>query len=263
MNNSKLVLFDMDGTFLDDNKQAPAAFFEIFKKLKEKGIKTGAASGRPYKNVIQYFPDIYKDMVFVCENGGYVVYEDEVIYTANMIKDVCDKAVKKVREIDDCEILLCSENAAYYEADREDLLVYSHVYYPNLVYAEDLCDINDTVLKMAVYDFAGSSVNCAPKFQNFDDRVICATSAKNWMDIMMKDTSKGKGMEYLCRKMNITPEECMAFGDELNDYTMLEKVKYSYAMENAKPEIKEICRYHCENNNQQGVVKVLIKEFEL
>ena len=32
----------------------------------------------------------------------------------------------------------------------------------------------------------------------------------------------------------------MAFGDQMNDYTLLKAVKYSYAMANAVPRIKDI-----------------------
>lgn len=263
MNQAKLVLLDMDGTLLDDNKQIPNTFSDVFMKLKEKGIVVGVASGRPYKNLIPYFPELYKDMVFVCENGGYVVYKEEVIHKSKMNFDICSKVIKKIRTLEDCEVLLCGENATYYEVSREDLLVPSRIYYPNLVYVEDLCDVKEDILKMAVYDFIDSAIHVAPEFANFDGRLLCATSAKDWMDIMMKDTSKGNGIKHLCKRMNITLNECMAFGDELNDESMLRIVKYSYAMANAKQEIKNICRYTCESNNEQGVIKTLIREFEL
>ena len=31
----------------------------------------------------------------------------------------------------------------------------------------------------------------------------------------------------------IEPDECMAFGDQMNDYELLQQVKYGYAMDNA------------------------------
>lgn len=263
MSEVKLVLVDLDGTLLDENKKVPQSFFEVFHQLKKKGIMVGAASGRPYKNVIQYFPNIYKDMVFVCENGGYVVYKEEVIHKANMDLNICHDAIQKVRNIENCEIVLCAENAAYYEVEKESFLIPSRIYYPNLVYVDDLCEVKDVILKMAVYDYIDTAIHCAPEFKDFDNRVICATSAKDWMDIMMNDTSKGNGVKHLCKKMNITLDECMAFGDELNDYSLLEVVKYSYAMKNAKQEIKDICNYECESNVDHGVIKTLIREFEL
>ena len=54
----------------------------------------------------------------------------------------------------------------------------------------------------------------------------------------------------------------MAFGDYMNDYTMLQEAGESYAMENAIPEIKKIAKYQAPSNNDEGVMKVLKKVFD-
>ena len=52
----------------------------------------------------------------------------------------------------------------------------------------------------------------------------------------------------------------LAIGDNLNDEAMLSIVKYSVAMENAMPQLKEIAKYTTEKNNEEaGVADTVFK----
>ena len=57
----------------------------------------------------------------------------------------------------------------------------------------------------------------------------------------------------------ISPEECVAFGDYMNDYEMLQNCGESYAMENAHDEIKKVAKYIAPSNDDEGVMQVLKK----
>ena len=49
----------------------------------------------------------------------------------------------------------------------------------------------------------------------------------------------------------------MAFGDSLNDMSMMQAVGYSIAMENADPELKRHCRYQVGSNEEQSVLSTI------
>ena len=49
----------------------------------------------------------------------------------------------------------------------------------------------------------------------------------------------------------------MAFGDYLNDYTLLQSCGESYAMANAHPDLKAIAKYVTASNDEDGVMKIL------
>ena len=51
----------------------------------------------------------------------------------------------------------------------------------------------------------------------------------------------------------------MVFGDYLNDYELIGKGDYSFAMENAHPELKKIAKYNGGDNNRAGVVESIKK----
>ncbi len=49
----------------------------------------------------------------------------------------------------------------------------------------------------------------------------------------------------------------MAFGDNLNDMELLGRAKYSYAIGNAREEIKKAANYLADTNVKDGVLKVM------
>ncbi|MDI6936524.1 HAD hydrolase family protein, partial [Serratia sp. Se-PFBMAAmG] len=55
----KMIAVDMDGTFLDDNKQYNAQRFSRQDALlKENGIRLEVSSGNQYYQLQRYFPEI-------------------------------------------------------------------------------------------------------------------------------------------------------------------------------------------------------------
>ena len=97
-------------------------------------------------------------------------------------------------------------------------------------------------------------------FKRWGNEAAAVVSGSLYMDFMDLKVSKGNAMKQIQQSMNILPEECMAFGDQMNDYTLLKSVKYSYAMANAVPRIKDIAYGIAKSNDHQGVLEVIKKE---
>ena len=64
-------------------------------------------------------------------------------------------------------------------------------------------------------------------------------------------------MRELQKQLGISPDECMAFGDYLNDLELMQAVTHSYAMANAHPDLKAVCRYTAPSNDEDGVVRTI------
>ena len=84
----KLIATDMDGTLLNSKNEIQDGFYEVFNKLEEKGIIFAAASGRQYYNLLKRFEGIEDKMMFIAENGTFVVYKGiELVVNALDLKD--------------------------------------------------------------------------------------------------------------------------------------------------------------------------------
>ena len=75
----------------------------------------------------------------------------------------------------------------------------------------------------------------------------------------IKIVNKGTTLTHLLEILKIKPEESGAFGDQMNDYEMLQTVKYGYAMANAMPPVKEVAYQVIDSNENDGVI-LKIKE---
>lgn len=51
----------------------------------------------------------------------------------------------------------------------------------------------------------------------------------------------------------------MVFGDYNNDLEMMTTAKYSFAMQNAHPNVKAVANYTTKSNNENGVEYILQK----
>ena len=63
------------------------------------------------------------------------------------------------------------------------------------------------------------------------------------------------------KTLYILPEETCAFGDNLNDIAMLQKAGMSYAVANARGEVKAAAKKVCPSYSEDGVLQTLIQIF--
>lgn len=97
----------------------------------------------------------------------------------------------------------------------------------------------------------------------FEDKLQVLLSGPEWVDLINHNVSKGATLELLCQKYGIKKEERLSFGDYLNDIEMMKVCKYSFAMKNAHPKLKETAAYIADSNDQDGVAKAIEKHFEV
>lgn len=70
---------------------------------------------------------------------------------------------------------------------------------------------------------------------------------------MAKECFEGNAIKALCKRLQISLEEVIVFGDSLNDKSMFEVAGYSVAMGNASDELKKIADEVTLDNNSNGI----------
>lgn len=255
----KLIAADMDGTLLTDDKTFDPNLFHIIRNLKQKGILFAVSSGRQYIGLVKIFEELKDDILFICQNGGHIVYKNETLYSNTMDKQLSTEIIKKARTIEGCELLACTDNGAYIENKSERFIKELGQYLVTLKVVKDLTVV-EPFIKVSLCDFNHSAENCAPIMKKaFEDIASLSVSGEKWFDVTNKNVNKGAGIKYIQNKFSIDYNETMVFGDNYNDIEMLQSAYYSYAMENAHEDIKKHARFITATNNDNGVVKEIIK----
>ena len=253
----KLIATDMDGTLLKSNNEIQDGFYDVFHKLKEKDIIFAAASGRQYYNLLEKFKGLDNNMMFIAENGTFVVYRGEELIVNSLDKEIALELIKVGRTIENSYIILCGKNSAYIESRDKRLIKQTEKYYARYEVVEDLTKVEDDILKVTICDFSGSEGNSNKYFDDYRDKAQICVSGEIWLDMMAKGVNKGLAIKKIQEKLGIKHEETMVFGDYLNDLGMMGSAYHSYAMDNAHDDLKKVARFIAKSNDECGVVQAI------
>jgi hypothetical protein len=121
---------------------------------------------------------------------------------------------------------------------------------------DDLTAVQDDLLKIAVYDFAGSA-QAAAEFGGIGDDALLVVSGPHWLDVGSPTADKGRALRELQGRLGLGPQHTMVFGDYLNDLGMLAQARWSVAMDNAHPQVRAAAAFVAPSNNENGVLRTL------
>jgi HAD superfamily hydrolase (TIGR01484 family) len=77
------------------------------------------------------------------------------------------------------------------------------------------------------------------------------------IEIVGPDTSKAAALAFLCARLGITPQQVIAFGDNVNDVEMLEFAGMGVAMGNATADARAVATRIAPSNDDDGIAVVL------
>ena len=252
----RLIATDMDGTFLDSQKKFDKSFIDLFYQMKEKNIKFVIASGNQYYRLYQKFLPLSDQMYFIAENGSYIAKGTTELHCDVISYQKVKEMVHILSQYQRIFIILCGRKGAYI---LKDYFAYKNEvkkYYCAYSFIDSYDEIHDDIMKIAIYDKEQHIQDLLDEIrQQLPDGVKIVTSGNEWMDIQNQHMHKGVGIKFLQDTYQINPDECAAFGDQMNDYEMLQEVKYAYAMSNAVEPIKNIAYEVIGSNDEQAVLK--------
>ena len=254
----KLIASDLDGTLLDDKKKLPSDFHEVFRKMRENGIRFATASGRDLNGADRYFPEYKEDMYFITDNGANIYHGDENLLCRTFDKSLSDEIIDFMTERK-MNILVCAKSGSYLDSTNEEFVQKMSRHYSKCTAVDDLKAIED-VFKISV-NYMGGDIAAdiyAPLAERFGERANVTVSGKIWLDVMDLAADKGIGLKWLQKHLGVDRSETMVFGDYYNDIPLLNNAEYAFVMENANEDLKSQYKYTAKNNNENGVTQAII-----
>jgi Cof subfamily protein (haloacid dehalogenase superfamily) len=95
--------------------------------------------------------------------------------------------------------------------------------------------------------------------EKFGKDISYSSSNATFFEVLNRGASKGNAVKSVAEEKGIPPEDVMAFGDALNDVSMLEYAGLSFAMANGDPRVKEAAKEVCPSNDDDGVARMIEK----
>lgn len=268
----KLIAFDLDGTILNRDHEISERSVTALKQASEQGIHIVPATGRSYSEI----PINLREQSFIryviTMNGAqvYDTREKKVLHRAEI---AAEKAVQLVTYMDTLPVIYecLQEGRGWMDRtfyDRIDEFIKASTYRELLkntrTPVENLRDLidrrNKPVQKLQMFfkdlSFHGDILRTMP--EKYPDMAISASIGSN-IEINSKEASKGNALCVLCNYLNLDVADTIAFGDGLNDISMLRMAGIGVAMANSVPEILEISDAVTENNDSDGVALAIEK----
>lgn len=251
--NCKLLLFDLDGTLLRDDKTISDNTFKALKKCREKGMLIGVVTSRSEKNSMTYIAKLCPDII-ISSGGALVKYKDEYIDKAEFSKEETSKLIRAAREICgmDVEITIDTMSGHYwnYKIDPKQ----ADQNWGDSIYT-DFTDFSECALKMSVEIFNQKKADELKKVLSDCDCI--RFSDGYWYKITKKSVTKENAIVKLCDACGLAVDEIIAFGDDFVDIGMLKLCGMGIAMGNAIAEVKEIADQVIGSNEEDGVADYL------
>ncbi|TCG10819.1 YcsE-related riboflavin metabolism phosphatase [Mycoplasma marinum] len=255
----KIIAFDIDGTILPyGDKEFSNEVHEMFAELKRKGYIVAFVTGREFVTIADLINTPNIDY-FLGANGAFV-------YDMKTKENIFEKSVpfEDFKKIDDfclenkINLSAITQKSVYFKEKEcyKDDKFWKDFY--NRIKVMDYEEISNEKIHQIIIRTSNSKIQKnIIDFANTIPGVSVNTIWDKGMFIGPEGVHKASGLEKLCEIENIKMSEIIAFGDGMNDKTMLKEVGMGIAMGIAKKEVREMANDGCDTATNFGTIKKL------
>ena len=271
-----MIALDLDGTLLDSRKRLSERNRRALERAAAKGVLIVPTTGRFFGMM----PEAVRELPFVryaITINGAQVYdrkEDRAIVRTEI---PVDKAVSIMELLDGHDVIYdCYRNnwgwmTASLQSKAENYATDEHYLKMVREFRRPVPELKAHLRETA----ADGSVQKVMLFSRNDDRearelaairremaekfpdIKVTSSTWNDLELNASDADKGNALRLFAEHLGLTLSDCAAFGDGLNDLTMIKAAGLGVAMANAIPEVKAAAARITLSNDEDGVAAVL------
>lgn len=267
----KIVMVDLDGTLLDDNKNVSKKNIEMINKVhREKDVIFVIATGKNINDISYITEAIGKPI------NQYIIASNGAIIKDNLRDDYILKKYLTDDEVIDVIDLYKKHNLIGLIQTEQGPVIEDKLAaeVENVAYAENLKDyvLENKISNIALITPMGKEedlellkAELENKFDTLAATAVCDFTHTNngktysckYIDVMKEGSTKANAIKTLIDYLNISKKEVIAIGDGGNDIPMFEIAGYKIVMGNANEYVKSKADYITDTNNNDGVAKAL------
>ena len=275
MNDIRIIALDLDGTLLDSEKRLSEVNRAALARAAEKGVLIVPTTGRFFGMM----PPAVRDLPFVryaITINGAQVYDRETDTAIVRDEIPLDMALGVMEVLDRYDVIYdcyrqnwgwmtaaLQEKAADYATNEHYLKMVREFRKPvpelkaHLKATANDGDVQKIMLfarNTQVSDLSSQVLDAirlelAARFPE----IKVTSSTWNNIELNIRTAHKGNALKRFAEHLGLALANCMAFGDGMNDFTMVEAAGRGVAMANAEPEVKRVAKWIAPSNDDDGV----------
>lgn len=270
MRNYRIIALDLDGTLLNSRKELTARDRAALEQAADRGICIVPTTGRVYSALPAEIRELPFVRYIISVNGAQVLDRETgaVLYRAEMPWRRC---VELMSYLDTLPVIYdCfMGDQAWMTASQKALI---DDFAPDEHYRRMLHEVRQSVPELKAFlAERGRDVQKVQFFiQSMQRRaellrelpaafpdLLVSSSVVNNIEFNDPKANKGAALLALAERLGVRREETMAFGDGLNDLSMLREAGLGVAMSNACPAALELADYVTLSCDENGVAAAI------
>ncbi|MBY7144188.1 HAD family phosphatase [Virgibacillus sp. NKC19-3] len=231
----KVLFLDIDGTILKPDHTYTDSTKNAILQAQRQNMEVFICTGRPLHEVENLAKELNVESL-IGYNGAYAVYQNEAIIHEPLDINLVHQFIQIANE-HGSEIVLYTSNKNYFTSlDSSAVQQFNKVFQltKNDVYTSNVADpiIGATVINV---DTEEATLYKLEPYLRLSE--VNIEGAPQSYDIIRENVNKGEAVKTILKRLNISKEQAIAFGDGMNDKEMLQAVGEGFAMENAHPDL--------------------------
>ncbi len=256
----RLMLADVDGTLVTQDKVLTDRAVAAVQHLRDAGILFAVTSGRPPRGMSMLIEPLGLDTPLAAFNGGLFVNPDMSVIEQQVIPSPLVQptlGLMKSFGLDawvyrgaDWDVL--DLNGPHIEREQ-----WTVKFAPTLV--ESFDGVTDDVAKVVgVSDDLDAVASAETKaHEELGTHVSAARSQPYYLDVTHPEANKGGVVAYLSKRYAIPPEQIATIGDMPNDVLMFTPSGLSIAMGNASADVQGAATHVTTTNEDEGLANAV------
>lgn len=256
----KLIAVDLDGTLLTSTNTISKKSKESIEKVLDFGHKVVIITGRDFYGSIKVARELFDrhEGGLVASSNGALVFDlakDKPIINHTIPREVVKEMIAYGKSLG-LDYLIYHDNKILAEKDDAyDLDFLSKKNKLEVEIIEDLAyKLNFDLNKLLFSAKASLIERVKSDFEEkFKGKANPIHSMPQFLDCMPAGIHKGRSLLEIADFYEIDHKDTLAFGDEINDETMIEMAGIGIAMANASAYIKNLADDICPTNDDDGI----------
>ena len=261
--NIRLLLTDVDGTLVTDDKVLTQAAQAAAHELHRAGIILAITSGRPPRGMAMLTGPLAPQGAIAGFNGGVLVNPDLSVIESHTLDPAAAKQTVKLildQGLDawvytETEWLIRDKDAPHVAREtwtvKFDAKVVTAFTESHLTHAVKVVGISDDIALVAACEKTA--------LETLGEKASAARSQPYYLDVTHPHANKGTVVETLSRLLNIPNTQIATMGDMPSDVFMFRKSGFSIAMGNASAAVKAQASAVTDSNENEGFAKAVRK----
>lgn len=261
----KLIAIDLDGTTLNNESKVSKKTAATLKKAMAAGHTVSIATGRPYRMSVDIYNELNLGTPMVNFNGALVHLphhrwdgEIETLIDRDIAFDIL--ARKEELQLD----FVAAESKDSFYIDNLDFfdnaIFAAEATEENILTAKNMkTNPNSLLLRVNNPDSLAASTKLIDQYGDFVE-VNTWGGPKPILEVVSKGIQKAKGVSHIADLFGFQQKDVVAFGDEHNDFEMLDYAGWGVAMANGTEQVKRVANDVTEKtNDDDGLADYLEK----